>query len=217
MQPKLSTKLFAGPSLTTEAVHLIAATNIELHPPVKRGDFQALIKEGFLGNLIIVDGYFKQLLAIGHYEIRQTLEKGCTVYGLSSMGAIRAYEMESLGMIGFGAVFNWFKQEEDFQDDEVSLLHGPAPDYSTFSEPLVHFRTCVAHLIAEKKLNLEKGNSIIQQLKSLYYGDRTMDLFCQLLQKETAINPDFIRTNFSKYQIKQLDVIDFLQQKIWEN
>lgn len=217
MQPKLPTILFAGPSLSPKAQALIASTDIQLNPPVKRGDFQALVDQGFLGNLIIVDGYFKQLLAIGHYEIRQTLENGCTVYGLSSMGAIRAYEMESLGMIGFGKVFDWFKKEEDFQDDEVSLLHGVAPDYTPFSEPLVHFRTCVADLISKAKLDKAAGNWIIRQLKSHYFGERTMDMFLALIQKKSKIDSDFIAQNFSKYQIKQLDVIDFLQQKIWEN
>ena len=72
------------------------------------------------------------------------------MWGLSSMGAIRAREMAHLGMRGYGSVYAPFATEGDFQDDEVALLHEPNAPYRPVSEPLVHLREAVAHLASER-------------------------------------------------------------------
>lgn len=163
----------------------------------------------------MVDGYFVQVLSVGHAEIRRALERGFAVFGLSSMGAIRAYEMESLGMQGFGRTFDWFKREEDFQDDEVSLIHGPEPEYLKISEPLVHFRECIRDFCDRKLLLPQVGEKIIAELKSMYFGKRLFSLFEELLQEYGNLSVPQLKKDFDQYRIKQLDLIDFLEQKVF--
>ena len=99
-----------------------------MRPPVRRLDVAKLTAtERRPGTLVIVDGLFHDTLAVGHAEIREAMRRGWRVWGLSSMGAIRAREMAPLGMKGFGRVFERFEAEADFQDDEVALLHEPRP------------------------------------------------------------------------------------------
>lgn len=207
--------IFVGPSLSPRAQELIAQHQLAVQPPVCRGDIDRLMGSGFLGTLIMVDGRFKEVLAVGHAEIRHALEKGCSVYGLSSMGAIRAYEMETLGMQGFGKVFQYFKKEEDFQDDEVALLHGQSPFFYTFSEPLVHFRECVKEYVGNGQLSKEAGQVIIATLKEQYFGKRTMDQFCTLMAQHGGITTEEIPRDFDRFRIKQQDLIHFLEVAPW--
>ncbi len=207
--------IFAGPSLNATSKLLIQNLGLHLLPPVQRHDIDALVEQDFKGTIIIVDGMFREVLAVGHAEIRTAIEKGVQVFGISSMGAIRAYEMRHLGMKNFGQVYNWFFKMDDFQDDEVSLLHAPAPYYFSISEPLVHCRECVLDLVATKKLSAESGEQVIETLKALYFGERTLDLFFSLLAEVSAIDLAALKANFDRFRIKQIDLVNFLEQKIW--
>src|SRR4051795_13634825 len=91
--------LFAGPSMPGSLRLPEGATVL---PPVRRGDVPALLRDRRPGALAIADGLFHQSLAVGHVEIRDALDAGWQVWGLSSMGAIRACEMRYLGMRGCG-------------------------------------------------------------------------------------------------------------------
>jgi hypothetical protein len=125
------------------------------------------------GTIVVVDGVFHDSLAVGHAEIRSALERGWRVWGLASMGAIRAREMAHLGMRGFGRVFEHFCREGDFQDDEVALLHEPAAPYRPVSEPLVHLRAAVHHLVACGLVGEADGRAVTADLKARWYGERT--------------------------------------------
>ena len=202
--------LFAGPSLTPHSRDLLSQTDIELRPPVSRGDIQALVDEGFSGKLIIADGFFYTTLAVRHLELRNALEAGIEVVGLSSMGAIRAYEMRHLGMEGFGRVYGYFQEWEDFQDDEVSLMHGPAPNFFPVSEPLVHIRACVEDLLARQRITKEASEDLLTEMKELFFGDRTLYLFGQLMEKYAVKDYEEIIAGFDRYRIKNRDLEDYL-------
>ena len=215
MPTKSRTVLYAGPSLNDISRKLIQENNIRLLPPIERHQIPKL-SEGFQGTIIIADGVFRQNLAVGHAEIRHAITRGIRIWGLSSMGAIRAYEMQTLGMRGYGKVFDWFQKEEDFQDDEVALLHSPVPPYASASEPLVHFRECLIDLIEKKSINQNIADLIIGHLKNLFFGDRTMDLFFQLLEQHKCSNIRLIKKEFNKYRIKEIDLELFLRNRIWD-
>ena len=212
----MSPLIFCGPSLNERSKELIQEHGLEMRPPVSRGDIDALNEEGFTGTLIIVDGRFKEVLAVGHAEIRQAMDRGCTLWGLSSMGAIRAYEMESLGMKGYGRVFKYFVDWDDFQDDEVALLHGEHPYYFSFSEPLVHFRECIAALVDQQQISQSAGEAVISALKQRYFGERTMELFVKLLAEHSSADLQSIPDKFESYRIKQADLVAFLEGEVWK-
>jgi len=220
MNSSLPTLIFAGPSLTPESAQLIDTIPwATLCPPIQRGDLPRWLQQGFQGNIIIADGLFGQTLAVGHAEIREALKQTCQVYGVSSMGAIRAYEMRHMGVVGVGQVYEHFAQnkEEDFQDDEVTLLHTPTPEYRALSEPLIHLRVCVDDLMNQQVLSPNAGHEIIQQLKQMYFGDRTLYLFQQLVAQHTIKNISTYIGDFENYRIKNSDLTAFLRRIFLKN
>ena len=91
--------VFLGPSLNQqEARPLLDA---EYRPPVKRGDLEDLA--GF-DTVVIIDGQFGQSLSVTPKEILALIDSGVSVVGASSMGALRAAELDSFGMKGVGWV-----------------------------------------------------------------------------------------------------------------
>lgn len=58
----------------------------------------------------IVDGSFHQTRAVRHKEILALIDAGVTVLGAASMGALRAAELDTYGMIGVGRVYDDFRR-----------------------------------------------------------------------------------------------------------
>ena len=209
---KLQTTIFAGPSLTPPAVELIKEKGYALLPPIKRGDLVTLLDNGFRGRVVIADGVFQQVLAVGHREIMNAIAGGCEVYGVSSMGAIRAFELRNSGMRGFGKVYYLFFEFEDFMDDEVALLFEATPPYRVMSEPLVHFRECINYLVIQGKISQRMGQAIIGKMKELYFGERTLLLFRELILAHTGRHlTDFI-TNFESFRCKCSDLLNCIKE-----
>jgi hypothetical protein len=202
--------LFGGPSLSELALQRCRELGIALHPPARRNDIQQLVETGYRGAIALVDGVFHQVVSVGHKELLGAIAAGCDVYGISSMGAIRAYELRTFGMKGFGKVYHFFDQEGDFQDDEVALMHNPTPPYHPFSEPLVHIRACVTDLSTRQEITPIAGQAIIDQLKALYFGERTLETFAQLLESVSGKKFEDLVPDMALYRIKQRDVEDFL-------
>lgn len=215
MLNKLPIKLFAGPSLSQSAAQMAKAQGIDLLPPIRRFDLPQLLDTGFIGIIIIADGYFYQDMAVGHAEIMAALKKDCDVFGLCSMGAIRAFEMQYYGMRGYGQVYNWFLKNDDFQDDEVALLHDAAPAYTPLSEPLVHFRECLHDLRKRSAINDHQSAAVLSRLKNRFFGERTLRLFEYLLHQHTPLNGKALLEQFDQYRIKLLDLNEFLRQQIY--
>lgn len=186
-----------------------------MQPPCKRLDILNVIREDNCSCIIIADGFFHQFNAIGHREIREAIIGGVTVWGLSSIGAIRAYELRHFGMKGFGKVYKRFFSEYDFQDDEVALLHGPAPDYIKLSEPLIHMRLCIEDLIRKNKLGENEGREIIRILKQRYFGERTLEFFAETILKVTRKQMVDLISDFDHYRQKELDLVLFVDQMVW--
>src|SRR5262249_38218406 len=99
MSPKraLDAIVFAGPSLPRrEILRLFPA---DLRPPAARGDvWRAMLDSPRV--IVLIDGVFESQPSVWHREILEALAAGITVFGASSMGALRAVELASDGMIG---------------------------------------------------------------------------------------------------------------------
>ncbi len=210
--------LFAGPTLAALSNSKLAlAESFEVLPPIKRGDLPLLCRDRTPGVLVIVDGVFHNALSVSHAEIRNAIHKGWEVWGLSSIGAIRAYEMSNLGMHGFGSIFELYCHYDDFQDDEVALLHESIPPYQMISEPLVHIRAAIKALQDFDLLSVDVGNEIITTLKNMWFGERTLKLFWTEL--EAQVEPKRLSeiqaffSNFDRFRLKTLDLEKFLTLK----
>jgi len=215
--------MFVGPSLGEggRARTLATAQGVRLRPPVKRRDlstFLAKTRRRRPGVICIVDGVFHDRLAVGHAEIRETLEQGWRVWGLCSMGAIRAREMQSLGMRGFGQVYELFNTGRDFQDDEVALLHEPTAPYRPMSEPLVHLRAALDHLAGLNLLPGDRSAKVAESLKKRWFGDRTIDAMLGELRREGAALGPIRRElgDFARFRLKTIDLERFLERTPWK-
>jgi hypothetical protein len=212
--------IFAGPTRHgLPSSSLEESPGITWLPPARRGDVEALVRTRPAGTLAIVDGYFHHSLAVGHREIREAVERGWTVWGLSSIGAIRAYEMRDVGVRGFGRVYETFLREHDFRDDEVALLHEPSPPYRAATEPLVHLRVGVAALEAEGAISAEAATRVLEILAARWFGERTLDWTCELL-RETAPELSAERLEawwkeFERYRVKRIDLQAFVESGVW--
>jgi hypothetical protein len=209
--------LFAGPTLAGSPRARVVLRGVRVRPPVKRGDVADLVARRAPCVIAICDGVFHDTLAVGHAEIRDALRRGFRVWGLSSMGAIRAREMQPLGMRGFGNVFARFMADGDFQDDEVALLHEPGPSYRAVSEPLVHLRAAIDHLVAHGHVSARAARSVVLALKGRWYGERTLRQTRELLAPN--VSPARLREvfhDFHPFALKTLDLERFLMERPWK-
>lgn len=212
--------VFVGPTRHGVQIQLLEQACLVLHPPARRGDVQALTADGLKpGVIAIVDGTFHSYPSIGHREIKEAILAGWQVWGLSSMGAIRAAEMQLLGMRGYGVVFHRYVNEEEFSDDEVTLVHQLDAPYLPVSEPLVHIRACLSDLQAREVLAKDQAEEISSSLKCRWYGERTLKRLANQLAEIGQMEAGEIRkvvTQFSKYRIKTQDLSNFLTDRPWE-
>ena len=91
--------LFVGPSLPDAAV--LCGRTIHVRPPAAHGDVLAAVRAGATA-IGIVDGNFEHVAPVWHKEILHALDKGIAVFGAASMGALRAAECHTFGMVGIG-------------------------------------------------------------------------------------------------------------------
>lgn len=211
--------MFAGPTLAASARARKLARGIRVRRPVRRHDVEALVASRRKpGIVVLVDGVFHDSLAVGHAEIRDALARGWIVWGLSSMGAIRAREMSHLGMRGYGRVYERFCQGDDFQDDEVALLHEASPPYRAVSEPLFHLRGAMEHLARAGLVAERDALDVIENLKSRWYGERTVRGTIESLARRLPGVASAIRrelTDFDRFRTKTLDLERFLEERPW--
>ncbi|BCK58157.1 TfuA-like protein [Nocardia wallacei] len=215
-----SVHFFVGPTGNGSAAlrRLAAEAEVSIHTPIKRFDIPALVAREEPSTIVIVDGLFYSAPAVGHVEIREALEAGWSVWGLSSMGAIRAAEMQLLGMRGFGRVFDRYASDPEFTDDEVTLLHEEEPPYRPFSEPLVHIREFLGHMVSTNFLEADDAAAVIDKMKRRWFGDRSLAALRSELVVTTGREVDEIHKlleGFDRFRIKTEDFDTFVRSRIW--
>ncbi len=132
-----SVVVFLGPTMPVdEARQLLDATYL---PPVQQGDVLAVLNRREVKAIAVVDGYFGWVPAVWHKEILWALSRGIAVFGAASMGALRAAELSSHGMVGIGSVFRKFASGELRDDDEVAVVHSTVDDaFTPLSDAMVN-------------------------------------------------------------------------------
>lgn len=168
--------VFLGPSLDREAAALLLPA-AEIRPPIRRGDLASLLDRppAAIG---IVDGEFYQSLAVSPKEIVPFLKIGVPVFGSSSMGALRAAELHSLGMVGVGTVFDWFRRGRLSADDEVAMTFCPTT-FRPLSEPLVNFRVALRMAQQAGTILPDQRLELSRRMKRRYFPARTLPALFQ--------------------------------------
>jgi TfuA protein len=163
--------VFLGPSLERDTAETILTA--EYRPPAKRGDLLRAVQEG-AAIIGLIDGVFHQESAVAHREILTAIKKGVIVVGSSSMGALRAAEMDTLGMTGIGEVYRMYKNGELVSDDEVALVFDPETGFS-LSEPLVNIRFTLKEAVRQNVLTRKEHDDLLAAAQSVFYPQRTYE------------------------------------------
>lgn len=170
----MSVLIFVGPTLASAEV-LQRCPGATLAPPIAVGEMYALaLQRRRPARVLLLDGYFERMAAVWHKEILFALQRGITVYGAASMGALRAAELAPMGMIGVGAIYRDFASGRLNDNDEVAVAHLPqSHGYAAMSEALVNIRATVELAIAQRVISARGGAAIVSAAQQLHYRDRT--------------------------------------------
>lgn len=166
--------IYAGLSLPfSEAKEILDTTDdIEViyKRPVQRGDLNQAVKE-HPDIIAIIDGVFHQNSAVGHREILDVIKKGIKVYGASSMGALRASELDSLGMIGTGYCYKQYATGEIDSDDDVAVMLD-SETLEALSIPLINMKYVFENAVSENILTDDEKDELLTIAKKTYYPKR---------------------------------------------
>jgi hypothetical protein len=176
----MSVIVFAGPSVYGLTPDLFAG--VQRRPPAACGDVTRAIRDGAT-TIALIDGTFETTASVWHKELLWALSRGVHVVGSSSMGALRAVEMQKFGMRGVGLVYRLYSRGSIIDDDEVALTYGPADlNYPPATEAMVNIRATLRRIRRLGLIGLETEQSITKLAKSLYYKERTygriLDIVC---------------------------------------
>ena len=150
--------VYAGPSLGGEKAWFEKKDILDIKAPAKAGDILNLIvNDTNIKTIILADGLFYEKYAPMHREIMLAIDSGIEVIGCSSMGAIRAVELNSYGMIGSGKVFKYYIDNPETAD-EVGLIHHLSSEYRPPIIPLVNLRILLSSLNDPEKVYTDQGN-----------------------------------------------------------
>ena len=138
--------------------------------PIKRGDIGLAIKEhpDIIG---IIDGVFHQNSAVAHREILKAINEGITVVGASSMGALRASELDTLGMKGIGYVYEQYSTGNVTSDDDVAVMLD-SETLEQLSEPLINMEYTFTKAVEKNIITSKQKEELLSIAKSTFYPKR---------------------------------------------
>ncbi|GAA5194545.1 hypothetical protein GCM10023322_59210 [Rugosimonospora acidiphila] len=164
--------VYIGPTLGADEV-LRIAPDAEIRPPVENGMLvQARPRPGDV--IVLIDGYYRDRLAVRHKEIMTLIQAGVVVVGAASMGALRAAELSDHGMIGVGRVYQMYKDGEIVGDDEVAVKHSPAErGYRADSLALVNLRHGGGLAVSDGVARASTVAALVSAARELVFFERT--------------------------------------------
>ncbi len=166
--------IFAGPTISfAHASTILEAVYL---PPVSQGDIYRLrtLHPAAIG---VIDGYFEGQPAVWHKEILWALSNGISVFGASSMGALRAVELKDFGMRGVGRIYRDFISGVLEDDDEVTVVHGSAEfGYRAASDAMVNIRYTLQAAADSGVIDTHLREELCEVAKKTFYIDRFFPL-----------------------------------------
>lgn len=164
--------------------------------PIQRGDLGQALKE-HPDIIAIIDGVFHQNSAVGHKEILNVMKSGIKVYGASSMGALRASELDTLGMTGVGYVYTQYSTGEVDSDDDVAVMLDNE-SLEALSVPLINMKYVFTNAADKNIITEEEKDELLKIAKKTFYPKRN---YSQTLRESDLDDNkkmnliDFIRTS----------------------
>jgi TfuA protein len=182
--------IFLGPSLSHEKARQVLP-DAEYLRPARKGDLAGLIakRRNVDSPLLVglVDGVFLQDYPPTPIEVYQlAVQPNITLVGSSSLGALRAVELEKFGMVGIGRVFNLFKAGKLDADDEVAVTFTEG-DFGLLSEAMIDIRYNL--FLAYKKgfIDSKTRSALTRTAKQTYFPHRS---YSYIIEETSRHYPD---------------------------
>ena len=209
--------VFLGPSRRLDDA--AARLDARYLPPIRRGDLPRVVADG-ASQIGIIDGEFGQSFAVSVMEIRSALRAGVDIFGAASMGALRAAECRSLGMIGIGWIFDRYADGTFTSDDEVALMFNPM-DRRGATIPLATIRWSLQLAIEEGVLPTWAGETLLDAARRIGFKTRDESALLRAVSEapyEPAMKTllDFMRRDPLRTDRKRLDallLLDAMRQR----
>jgi hypothetical protein len=158
--------VFIGPSLShCECSQLLDA---DFLPPARRGCLNS-IAPGCV--VAIVDGELPPDDFLPDYEISDALDRGVTLYGAASVGALRAFAFANRGMRGVGWVYDQYVAGRITSFDEIAVIYDPL-SMRRLSVPLADIRFWLDGLVAASRITPDEARTALEELRQLPVFDR---------------------------------------------
>jgi hypothetical protein len=138
-------------------------------PPAASGDVARCVVAG-VTHILLLDGQFLEHLPPNHYELLSAIQSGVRITGASSMGALRAAELDACGMAGAGVVYRAVKEGLLKDDGEIAVAYDARWNPTTV--PLINLRRLL-HLAIEEGLSKTEARKALRVASSIYFLDRT--------------------------------------------
>jgi len=169
--------VFAGPSLDRAKLRSLSTA---VHaPPIKRGDLDAVDEYDVI---VILDGEFGQNDSVSPKEILAVLERGKTVIGAASMGALRASELDRAGMIGVGWVYDYFRRQAVRRDADVALAYSIF-DFKPMTVPVVDVEYWMERTFAAGLIGRKERMRVLKAARKFFFAERTKDRLMDSLRR----------------------------------
>ena len=174
--------IYLGPTLSREKA--IKILDADYRDPAKKGDFLMLSQDsdekkyvGFIDGVFLHD-YPPSPIEVYHLATRKNIE----LIGASSLGALRAVELEKFGMKGIGKIFQLYKNGIINADDEVAVTFTRENNILQ-SEAMIDIRFNL--FLAYKKgiITNQTKKRIAKIAKNIYFPFRNYEDIIKLTQR----------------------------------
>jgi hypothetical protein len=201
--------VFVGPSLPAA---LRPEGPFDWRAPARAGDMLALLDRPPAA-LCLIDGYFDWCPAPWHKELLLLMARGTRLFGASSMGALRAAELEPFGMVGIGAIFRAYRDGRLHGDDEVALIHATAEmDWEALSVPMVELRATLVAACGARLIEPGQARRVRAIARRIHYSERDWPAIHEACRAEAAIDPIVLRRLEAMHvPLKRLDALACLE------
>ncbi|TBZ28942.1 TfuA-like protein [Rhizobium leguminosarum] len=176
--------VFLGPTLgPLEAQNYLDAIYL---PPVGGGDLVRAVIDHGPAAIVLIDGVFAQSPAVRHKEILWALARGLRVYGAASIGALRAAELCTYGMVGHGLIYRWYRRTVLADDGDVTVPMMPI-EYGSqaLGDALVDIRVTLRKAEHQRIIDRTLRQALVQLARSMHFSSRNFkDLFQRYLSSD---------------------------------
>lgn len=195
--------VYLGPTLSREKA--IKILDADYRDPAKKGDFLMLSQDSDKKKYVgLIDGVFlhdypPSPIEVYHLATRKNIE----LIGASSLGALRAVELEKFGMKGIGKIFQLYKNGIINADDEVAVTFTRENNILQ-SEAMIDIRFNL--FLAYKKgiITNQTKKRIAKIAKNIYFPFRNYEDIIKLTQQQLPSIYDELE-GFRSYILKNRD------------